>query len=135
MMVIKEKEYSMLNDFLENTKLFTTEEISKLMIDYTTQQRINKSLKVVTNRMKNNAISEHLSKLVGKSLSVEQKYEIIELIDARDKRGRLRKSITSISEYLYNNHINYKIEVWRIKDRSFWVVSECNRKFNCEEEE
>ncbi|GCD11405.1 DEAD/DEAH box helicase family protein [Clostridium tagluense] len=68
----------------------------------------------------------YLNSITNKSLSKEEKAELIKVIGLKDGRGRLQKSITQLNAYLNSNKIPFMIISKRIKKdnklNTIWVI-------------
>lgn len=83
--------------------------------------------KVLEEDIKKNKLVDYLDSIIGKRLFKEEQKELIEMIELKDGRGRIQKSIGQLNLYLIENFdknimskrvkINQKLEtVWIISD-------------------
>ena len=82
--------------------------------------------RIIEEQKKQDELEEYLETLVGKTLIKDEQKELINMIDLRDGRNRVQKSINIINSYLIENY-NYSVSSKRIridgKQLRTWVVS------------
>ena len=80
-------------------------------------KRQKKQLKDLQEQQRIKQLESYLESLIDVKLDMEQKNELIEEIQAKDKRGRLLRTPKAINQWLNENGVDYIIESKRTEKR------------------
>lgn len=73
-----------------------------------------------------NKLNEYLESIIDKRLDEEDKEKLIKMVNLKDNRGRLKKSISSISKYIRENYgLNLQSKQFKFnrKIKTMWILS------------
>ena len=93
-----------------------------------------KKEKEIELKEKEQKLKEYLETIIDKRLHKEDREELINMIDLRDSRNRVQKSISAINSYLIEN-CNYTINSKKVKEQgklvTIWLVSKIDCPQKC----